>query len=256
MKTLNVFIFARKKLKIYIGKTKNIIKLEIIVIIQGNVKKFLTFHNGSNFDYHFIIKELAKEFKEQFSCLGETKEKYITFRVPIEKEVTRIDKNEEEITKNISYMLQFIDSARFMASLLSNLVSNKFERLHRIKCKLGRDDKKCETCEIRYKYCHCFPEYTNFKDDLIEYKCLICNNNCRRNFDQKLKERFSNTYKFSNNNNKFILLLLKGVSPYECMGDWEKLNEVSLSGKEDFYGHLITEDITDAEYVHTERVLK
>ena len=92
-------------MNIYIGKTRNIIKLEIIVIIQGNVKKFLTFHNGSSFDYHFIIKELAKEFKEQFRCLGETKEKYITFRVPIEKEVTRIDKNEEEITKNISYML-------------------------------------------------------------------------------------------------------------------------------------------------------
>ena len=23
------------------------------------------FHNGSNYDYHFIIKELAKEFKKQ-----------------------------------------------------------------------------------------------------------------------------------------------------------------------------------------------
>ena len=41
--------------------------------------------------------------------------KYITFTVLIEKEVTRIDKNVEEITKNISYILQFIDSTRFMA---------------------------------------------------------------------------------------------------------------------------------------------
>ena len=40
----------------------------------------------------------------------------MTFTVPIEKEVTRTDKNGEEITKNISYILQFIDSARFMAS--------------------------------------------------------------------------------------------------------------------------------------------
>ena len=40
--------------------------------------------------------------------------KYMTFTVPIEKEVTRIDKNGEEITKNISHILQFIDSARFM----------------------------------------------------------------------------------------------------------------------------------------------
>ena len=42
--------------------------------------------------------------------------------VPIEKKVTRIDKNGEENIKNIYYLLQFIDSARFMASSLSNLV--------------------------------------------------------------------------------------------------------------------------------------
>ena len=27
-------------------------------------------HNESNYDYHFIIKELAEEFKKQFTCLG------------------------------------------------------------------------------------------------------------------------------------------------------------------------------------------
>ena len=29
------------------------------------------FHNGSTYDYHFIIKELAEEFEEEFECLGE-----------------------------------------------------------------------------------------------------------------------------------------------------------------------------------------
>ena len=62
------------------------------------------FHNGSNNYYYFIIKALAEEFKKQFTCLGENTEKYITFTVPIEKEVTRIDKNGEEITTNISYI--------------------------------------------------------------------------------------------------------------------------------------------------------
>ena len=61
---------------------------------------------------------LAGEIKKQFTCLGENTEKYITITVLIEKEVTRIDKSGEEITKNISYILQFIDSARFMASSL------------------------------------------------------------------------------------------------------------------------------------------
>ena len=110
----------------------------------------IVFHNGSNYDYHFIIKELVEEFKKKFTCLGENTEKYITFPVPIEKQTTRIDKNGEEITKNISYILQFIDSTRFMASSLSNLANNLSEGLHRIKCKLGHDNKKCETCGIKY----------------------------------------------------------------------------------------------------------
>ena len=56
----------------------------------------------------------------------------------------------------------------------------------------------------------------NFKDDLIEYKGLCCNKNYQHKFDEKLKELFFNTYKFSNrDNNKFILLFRKGVYLYE-----------------------------------------
>ena len=61
----------------------------------------IVFHNGSNYDYNFIIKELAEEFKKQFTCLGENTEKYITFTVPIEKEVTRVDKNREKKLQKI-----------------------------------------------------------------------------------------------------------------------------------------------------------
>ena len=82
------------------------------------------FYNGSNYDYHFNIKELAEDFKKQFTYLGENTQKYIPFTVPIEKEVTRINKSREEIAKSIPYILQFIDSARFVASSLSNLVNN------------------------------------------------------------------------------------------------------------------------------------
>ena len=100
-------------------------------------------------------------------------EKYITFKVPIEKEITGIDKNGEKITKNISYILQFIDSARFMASSLLNLVNNLSEGINRIKRKCKHDNKKCETCRIKYKYCDCFLKYTNFRHDFIEYKCFV-----------------------------------------------------------------------------------
>ena len=80
---------------------------------------------------------------------------------------------EKKLEKNISHILQFIDSARFMASSLSNLVNNLSEGIHIIKCKFGHDNKKCQTCGINYKYCKCVLEYINFKDDLIEYKCFV-----------------------------------------------------------------------------------
>ena len=82
-----------------------------------------------------MIKALAKIFEGEFTCLGENSEKYKTFLVPMTKEVERIDKNIKEITKTISYKLQVIDRARFLASSLSNLVDNLPEEIHRIKCK-------------------------------------------------------------------------------------------------------------------------
>ena len=149
---------------------------------------------------------MTEEFEKHFTCFGENTEKFITFTFPIEEGVTRINKNGEGITKNISYILQFIHSARFMASWLSNLVNNLSEELHRIKCKLEHDDKKCHTCGIKYKYYHCFLEYKNFKDDLIEYKYLCCDKNYQQKFDEKLKEQFFNAYKFSNHDNKNLIL--------------------------------------------------
>ena len=59
-------------------------------------KVLIVFHNGSNYDYHFITKKLPGEFKKLFTCLEENAEKDLTFTVPMEKEVTRIDKNGEE----------------------------------------------------------------------------------------------------------------------------------------------------------------
>ena len=70
--------------------------------------------------------------------------------------------------KNISSILQFVDSTRFMAISILNLVNNLYQEIHVIRCKSGRNDKKCETCGIKYMYCDFFLQYTNFKDNLIE----------------------------------------------------------------------------------------
>ena len=77
------------------------------------------FHNGFTYDYHFIIKQLAKEFKGNFDCLGENTEKYITFSVPVKKE--------HDNNKTVMYKLKFINSCRFMSYSLSNLVDNLSE---------------------------------------------------------------------------------------------------------------------------------
>ena len=53
-------------------------------------------HNGSTYDCHFIIKQLAEEFEGQFECLGEATEKYITFSVPTKKEVVNGKKEDDD----------------------------------------------------------------------------------------------------------------------------------------------------------------
>ena len=60
----------------------------------------VVFHNRSNYDYDFIVKELANEFVGKFTCLVENTEKSKTFSVPIEKEITKIDQggNESVVT--------------------------------------------------------------------------------------------------------------------------------------------------------------
>ena len=86
---------------------------------------------------------------------------------------------------------------------------------------------------------------------------MCCNENYQQKFHKKLKERFFNTNSFSNHGkNKFILLLQKGVYPYEYMDYWEKFNETSLPEKECFYIDLNMEYITDADYTHAKRVVR
>ena len=101
----------------------------------------MVFDNISNYDYCFNIKELVKKFEGEFNCSRENTEKQKTFLVSITKEVKRIGKT-REFTKTISYKLQFIESTRFMAILLSNFCDSLTEGVHYIKYKYRHDNKK------------------------------------------------------------------------------------------------------------------
>ena len=122
----------------------------------------ITFHNGSTYDYHFIIKEFAKEFDGQFECVGENTEKYITFSVPIKK---RLDND-----KTVTYKLKFIDSFRFMSTSLSSLVKNLSDGLYNDKC------TDCKSCLY----------YMSAKDNQLIFTCLNCNNNRNKDLNKDL----------------------------------------------------------------------
>ena len=174
------------------------------------------FHNGSTYDYHFIIRELVKEFEGNFECLEENTEKYITFSVPIKK---RIENKDIEIT----YKIKFVDSFRFMATSLSKLVDNLTEGIHNDKC-------------IKCKSNLC---YMKVMDKKLIFRCFDCKKNYEKEINKELVERFSNTYEFCDKDlNKFVMLLRKGVYPYEYMDGWDKFNEKIIPSKESFYSNL------------------
>ena len=204
------------------------------------------FHKGSTYYYHFIIKELVKEFEGYFECLGENTEKYITFSVPIKK---KIENKDLEIT----YKIKFIDSYRFMSSSLfmssSKLVDNLSEGIHNNKC------LDCNSCLDYVQITTARPSSLEPKNEKLLLKCFNCNNYYKKKFNKDLIEKFKNMYSFCNNDlNKFILLLRKGVYPYEYMDNWKRFNETSLPSKESFYSNLNMENIEDIDYRHGNNV--
>ena len=97
-------------------------------------------------------------------------------------------------------------------------------------------------------------EFIRFKDNRLKYKCKECNDTSAKSVDD-LKEKFPRTYKFCNGNlNKFVLLLRKGVYPYEYMDSWWRFNETLLPLKESFYDELNLKDISDKDYSHAQKV--
>ena len=83
------------------------------------------------------------------------------------------------------------------------------------------------------------------------------NNIIEKKINKELIKRFASTYESCNKDlNKFILLLRKGVYPYEYMDNWETFNETSLPSNESFYSNLNMENIDDIDYRHGNNVFK
>ena len=168
--------------------------------------------------------------------MGEITKKYVTFSVPVKKQTTKIDKDGNDNIVNISYKITLL-----MSSSLSSLVDNLSEGFH--------SDKRT--------YCKSCLDYLMFKDDQLIFRCFECKNNYNQDIDKELIKRFANIYQFCDEDiSKFILLLRKGVYPYEYMDSWERFDETSLPDKEAFYSSLNMEDVTDVDHRHAKRAFK
>ena len=260
-----------KKYVTYTGKFRGV--AHSICNLKYKVPKKIpvVFHNGSTYDWHFIIKQLAQEFEDQFECLGENTEKYFTFSVPIKKEIdnddddsnekeddddsNEDDDSEEEAVnimkegdnskknKTITYKIQFIESYRFMSCKLSDLVNNLS----------GIYIKKCKSC-MKEKEIRIECKFIGFKNNRLNYRCKEYNKPCTKSPNEAIKN-FPIIYKFCNGDlDKFFPLLEKGVYPYEYIDSWEKCDETLIPPKEAFYSELKLENITDEDYAHVQKV--
>ena len=128
-----------------------------------------------------------------------------------------------------------------MATSLSKLVDNLTDNIHNDKC-------------IKCKSNLCFVRVMN---ETLLFKCIDCEKEYEKEFNKELLERFANIYKFCNNDlDKFIMLLQKGVYPYEYIDKWDKFNEKVLPGKDSFYSNLTLENICEIDYAHAKNVFK
>ena len=61
--------------------------MQFIIFVTYKIPKEIpiVLHNGSTYDYYFMIKELVKEWEGNFEYLGENTEKYIRFSAPLKK---------------------------------------------------------------------------------------------------------------------------------------------------------------------------
>ena len=97
--------------------------------------------------------------------------------------------------------------------------------------------------------------------DFIELKNNKLNYKCEESKKRWLKpingftKTFPNLNQFCNGDiNKFVLLLRKGLYPYEYIDSWERFNE-TLPDKKAFYRELYLKDITDGDYTHTQKYM-
>ena len=192
----------------------------------------IVFHDLGGYDAHLFIKELGRRFnKNDIGVTGENKEKYISFNVKINVKSAGVKyKDGTGVCKNIQ--LRFIDNCRFMASSLDKLASNR-----------------CGTSGIQSDKCKSNMELINISGDyIVLLGCERCRTKKTKDLvEGALKINFNHTRRFLGFDEKFLLMIRKGVYPHEYMDDWKKFVETSLPPRDAFYSRLNMKGISDQE---------
>ena len=126
-----------------------------------------------------------------------------------------------------------------MASSLDKLASNL----------CGTSGTQCDKCKGNMELINISDDYT------ASFGCNRCNTNKTKELDEGLlKRNFNHTSRFWECDEKFGLMIRKGVYSYEYMDDWKKLEKTSLPPKDAFYRRLNMKSISDQDYEHAEQV--
>ena len=141
--------------------------------------------------------------------------------------------------KNYRKVIKIIDSARFMAIKLLDIVPSLSKGIRKIKCK---------DCDYFWRR-EC--------QWLTNYKGLPCKKNYWSNIHENLKKKLQNTFNFSNNDiNKFTLLLRKGVCLYEYIDNWKKVSWKNITWKGQIWYNHNLESIKHSDNNHPKRIRK
>ena len=156
----------------------------------------------SGYDAHLFIKELGRRCnKNDIGVIAENKEKYISFNVTINVKLAGVKyKNGTQVHKNVQ--LRFIDNCRFMASSLDKLANNP----------CGTSGIQCDKCKGNTEL------ITISSDYIASLGCERCRTRKTKGLDEEaLKKNFNHTSRFWGCDEKFRMMIQKGVYPHEYM---------------------------------------
>ena len=232
--------------------------------LQFKLKPFLPIyiHNLKGYDSHFLIPALAKygyqeTENELISAIPCNEEKYISFSKkikvdekkgsdfkPTNKQKWHID-NKTEIglkilektkDKNVYFELRFLDSIAFMPASLSSLIDNLNPKNDEIQDKTNKFEKLLDEVDDDKKLDLINEFHENIK--LINLNQIT-----------DLRRIYKNTsLKFYNNDEQFLMMVTKGIYPYDYIDSYEKLNETELPPIDCFYSDLTNEECSLTDY--------